>query len=385
MKYKKQVVMFSAVILIISLVLVAMITYINAYGGKKLPIKNGVLDITDWYDHDNTILSLSGDWEFYWSQLVTCQNIVNGAKPDLIHNEPVVWNRYQINGKNLPGFGYGTYRLRVTGVHQGEQIALWVPTFSTAYRLYINDTLTASSGTVSAIQEKAKPQYCPKQVVFTPKRDTFDIIIQVSNYTYSRGGMWYTLYLGTPQKITNIYESIFCRDLFFLGSFFVMAFIYCSIFLFRRQEKSSLYFAILCVIAACRTSLHGSYFINTAFPSLPFSAIIRMDYTIMYWFPVMLALLLRELFPEEIKRKVCLFFVFYAALMTFFTILTPVSIFTNIVYAAEIAIVLIAFYLFVRMCLAIWHDRVHAPLILVGSLIVFIVLSYPSGCPVILP
>ncbi|HEX2939139.1 MAG TPA: 7TM diverse intracellular signaling domain-containing protein, partial [Ruminiclostridium sp.] len=376
MKYRKKMALFFVVVAIIVLLANVLLLYIHNSGGKKFPITNGSVDISGWNSQNDGVLSLGGDWEFYWNRLITYQDLKSGVKPDLIQNVPRVWNRYQINGKNLPGFGFGTYRLRVTGAQKGKPLTLWVPTFSTAYRLYINEHLLASNGTVSADGINHQPEYHPNQPIFIPENSNFDIIIQVSNYTYALGGMWYTLYLGSPRKMVNIDEGILCRDLFLLGSFFVMAFIYSAIFFFRRQEKGSLYFAFLCGIAACRTLLHGSYFINTIFPSIPFSAIIRLDYMAMYWFTSMLALLLRELFREEFGKKALKIFLYYTIIMTAITLLTPVSFFTTLTPLAQIAMFLITAYILIKMILAIWHDRQHAALTLIGC----IVLSLCSVC-----
>ena len=378
MKHKKQVISFCIIVLIIGVISLCMFAFANKGSEDKIPLINGVLDLKDWHDQDHKVIPLTGSWEFYWNRFVTFADLQNGTEPDLFHNMPEVWNRYEVNGKSLPGFGYGTYRLKVTGAIKGKPLSLSIPTFSTAYRLYINEKLLASNGTVSKDKTGSKPEYKPKQVVFTPTDEDFDIIIQVSNFTYARGGMWYTLYLGTPEKIMSMKENILCRDLFFLGSFFVMAFAYISIFLLRRQEKGHLYFAILCVLSAIRMLLHGSYFINTIFPFIGFWGIIRLDYYVMYWFPVILGLLLREMFKEEISKKPLMIFIMYALFMTILTTLTPISFFTRFVYVAELGMFLIALYLFVKMLVAIWRRRTNSVIIFVGCVIILAAVTYDT-------
>lgn len=370
MKHQKQAASFFTIVFVMVLQIAMLNGYIQASSGTHLPITNGVLNIKSWDSEDRPVLSLSGDWEFYWNRLVTERDLLNGEKPDLVHKVPQTWNQYQIGGKRLPGFGCGTYRLRITGAQTGIPLTLWIPTFSTAYRLYVDETLIASNGTVSADQSGGKPEYHPSQVTFTPEKKSFDLIIQVSNYSYARGGMWYTLYLGTPERILTLARDVLCRDLFLLGSFFVMAFIYCSIFLLRRQEKGNIYFSALCIIAVCRTLLHGSYFINTLAPSINFSAIIRMDYCVIYWFPILLGLLLKELFPNEIGKKILVGYICYGCLITILTLLTPVSFFTNLIYFAELQIVVLSLYLFFRMSLAIWRSRKNSLIMMIGCLIV---------------
>lgn len=371
MKYRKQIFSFALILFFTGLFFLALIGYTGRHSSGGKLAANGTLDFSGQKQHfTDRIFSINGDWEFYWQRLVTERDVQAGARPDLIPTVPKVWNSYRIGGKTLPGYGFATYRLRVTGVEPGKPLALWIPTFSTAYRLYIDDRLLASNGVVSQNEQEGKPEYRPNIVSFTPSGSDFSVLVQVSNYTYSRGGMWGTLYLGQPDRMAAVEKVLFCRDMFLLGSFFVMAFIYSSVFYFRRKEKCDLFFAALCLAAAVRTILHGSYLIRFLFPFLGFSAMIRMDYLTLYWFPAMLTLLLRELFPEEIPKILVYVIGGYTAFMTVLTLATPVSFFTTLINPIEILILVLSGYLLPRMCLAVARNRLHAALTLTGCLVV---------------
>ncbi|OCN00051.1 hypothetical protein A7X67_11870 [Clostridium sp. W14A] len=371
MKHKKQVISFGLIALIIGISFTALLFYVHWETDRRLSVQGGRIDLSDWEQQpDRNLVSLTGEWEFYWKRLVTDKELREGVKPDLLVTAPKVWNRYRINGKGLGGTGFGTYRLHVTGIRKGEPLALWIPTFSTAYRIYIDGKLLAANGVVSAYEKDGKPEYRLNQVCFTPSGNSLDMIIQVSNYTYARGGMWGTLYLGTPKRIESSRDLLLFRDSFLLGSFFVMAFIYGSLFFFRRREKSHIFFSALCGMIAVRTLLHGSYLFKTFFPFLGFSAIIRADYMTLYWIPILLGLLFQKLFPDEIHQKALKIFTGYAVFMTALTLLTPVSFFTSLIYGIEIMIFIISGYLFIRMCAAVFRDRIHAALIMTGGLVV---------------
>ena len=370
-KYRKQILSFVLIAFFMGLFFLALIVYTGLHSSGGNPAVKGTLDFSGQEQRfPDRILALNGDWEFYWHHLVTERDVKAGAKPDLTPIVPKVWNSYRIGGKTLPGCGFGTYRLKVTGAQPGKPLSLWIPTFSTAYRLYVDDRLLAANGVVSQNAQEGKPEYRPNIVSFTPSGSDFSILIQVSNYTYSRGGMWGTLYLGQPDRMAAVEKALFCRDMFLLGSFFVMAFIYSSVFYFRRQEKCDLFFAALCLAAAVRTILHGSYLLRFLFPFVGFSAMIRMDYLTLYWFPAMLAFLLRELFPEEIPKILLYIIGGYTVFMTALTLVSPVSFFTTLIYPIEILILVLSGFLFLRMCLAVARSRLHASLTLTGCLVV---------------
>lgn len=371
----KKIILYLFVIIIIGFVLFSMISYGSDSGGKTLPIENGIIDISDWYENNEDILMLNGKWAFYWNKLVTYQDIQNAEEPDLYPTVPKVWNKYLIDGKSLPGFGYGTYKLHVTGAKKGSTLSFWIPTFSTAYRFYINNDLIASSGTVSTNKENGKPQYAPKQVTYTATADNFDILIQVSNYTYSRGGMWYSVYLGTPEQILHTKESVLSRDLFFLGCFVVMCFIYGSIYMLRKKEKSNLYFALLCITAICRTAVHGYYFINILFPDLPFGAIIRIDYLAMIWYPVLIALMIKEMYLDIIRQKLLCFCVIYNVIISLIVLTTPVSFFTGLIYIIEFMVMVFSLYMLVEYIIAIINKQKVSLTLFAGGFFIF-----AAGC-----
>lgn len=207
-------------------------------------------------------MSLSGQWDFYWDRLLTYQEIINGSPaPDVKADTPGVWNDYKLQGGNLPGFGYATYRLKVINAQKGITLSLRIPTFSIAYELYIDDRLISSNGKVGTSRAQYSPEYRPEVVAFTPAETSFDFIIHVANFTYARGGMWYALDMGTPEQIRNLDRTIVDKDLFLFGALSVMALYYLSIFLLRREDKSSLYFVFMCLVFASRTVIYGDYLI----------------------------------------------------------------------------------------------------------------------------
>lgn len=193
---------------------------------NRLHPTDGVLNLKDWDPKQDGVLSLSGQWDFYWERFLTCQDIeADSIAPDIVAKVPGVWNSYKINGKGLPGFGYGTYVLKVINAPRQSPLALRIPTFSTAYELYINEELVSGNGRVGTGREEYEPGYLPRVVEFTPEEESFYLIFHVSNFTYARGGMWYAIPMGTPEQIQRADQGIADRDLFLFGALSSDAFI----------------------------------------------------------------------------------------------------------------------------------------------------------------
>ncbi|MDB5288443.1 MAG: ATP-binding region ATPase domain protein [Mucilaginibacter sp.] len=67
--------------------------------------KNGIIDLRKQSFIDE--IELSGQWNFYWQQLIDPQKATT-TKAELI-NFPSLWNNHITNGKKLPAFGYASY------------------------------------------------------------------------------------------------------------------------------------------------------------------------------------------------------------------------------------------------------------------------------------
>jgi len=341
------------IFIILSIIFTILITIVIIFFTSKINYKNLLVDgkanVSEWQNNESKLVSLKGNWEFYWNNFVTEADIQNGAQPDLLVKAPDVWNNYEIDGKKLPGFGYASYKISITGIEVGREISFYIPTMSTAYEMYIDDNLVSSCGEVSKTEAGSKPEYRPKQVNYTPTADHFDIIVHVSNYSYARGGMWYCLYMGTASNISNIRELIVCRDMFILGSFFVMIFLFLSIYLSRKKERASLFLALISFTAVCRTLVYGGFLINYLFPHISFDVIVKMDYMTLYWFPIIMQLVLYEIFQDHIKFSMIKVFIYIDVALSIFTIVAPISVLTNITKLAELMMVVISLSIYSQL------------------------------------
>lgn len=373
MKWLKKKSLFKILLLIIifatTLFLFAGVLKLTNNKVEEPSSRQGTLDLSDWNPTQNGLINLNGEWEFYWQKLLTYDNFHDSnPKLDLIAEIPKVWNSYKLNGKSLPGYGYATYRLKIKNVQEGQALAIRMPTVSTAYNLYINDSLMASNGKVSLDKQYYMPAYQPAMIEFIPPSRDFDIILQVANFSYARGGVWYPIFLGSGVNMVKYDKTIGYKDLFLIGAFLIMALYYLCIFFMRKEDRSSLYFVLLCLIAIGRTAIYGDYIINRILPGNGYHIIVAIDYVTLVWFPVVLVLLIGELFREQTLRKVQKLFAIYAALMSLFFIFSPIHIYTSFTYPIEAVALAIAVYGVICAARAFPKAKVDSAIIMAGSL-----------------
>jgi hypothetical protein len=80
--------------------------------GAPLKVEKGVLDLRHIRQGDAFTVKMNGEWEFYFNTfLYATPDFSNDTLSSSCYGKvPGYWSTYEINGKRLPRFGYGTYR-----------------------------------------------------------------------------------------------------------------------------------------------------------------------------------------------------------------------------------------------------------------------------------
>ena len=117
--------------------------------------QKGVLDLTNWdFERDGPV-NLTGEYEFYWSQLLNPQDFNqnrSSLKADFIV-VPRSWNDFVYQGKALPGEGYATYRLTILLNQSHAALAVKLLEMGTSYNLFVNGQKLSSAGVVGKTED----------------------------------------------------------------------------------------------------------------------------------------------------------------------------------------------------------------------------------------
>ncbi len=305
--------------------------YVMDDTGHKVTAVKGYLDLSRYDLERHGRLCLDGEWQFYHSRFVepvSYAGLQTSDKPDAYITPPTVWNEYEADGRPIPGFGYGTYRMVVTGITPNTPLAIKILPQSTAFDLYVDDVLLAQNGKVSRDKEGgAEVAYHPDSVRFIPRSVEFVITVHISNYVYARGGMWDAPTLGTREQIVDLDSFILYRDLFLLGCYSIMFFMFLVVYINRMQSRSRLYFAVLCVITAARILIYGAHLITQFTEN--FRLITFLEYGTRLWFPVLMMLMFNEELSGRISKRVLSWFVLMISAVTAAVAVLPINVFTS--------------------------------------------------------
>ena len=187
---------------------------------------------------EEKLLRLDGKWELYLEKTPeqVFQLADKNIPSDYMAVVPSVWNaEVEDYGGDSPNT-FGCYRLVLTDLEPGTKYALLTQEApGTSSAVYINRTLIAQTGDPFLMLEPdfdEKPnaynpshsKSCPLFCEFSTDKDgKIEIVILVSNYYYRKGGVWESVFFGTPERITRLntvlllFNSIVMGCLFFMG------------------------------------------------------------------------------------------------------------------------------------------------------------------------
>lgn len=322
-------------------------------GGEAAPkAQNGVIDLSSWDFQQDGNVRLDGKWDFYWKRLLTYHDFQqNKAGQPVQVDVPDVWNGIVADGAKLPGEGYATYRLHVKQARQGGLLGLRIYPLATSYTLWVNDKKIASNGIVASSPAMSVSEFRPVTAFFQPPGRDFDIIIQISNFHYARGGLWYSIYFGNDKNILKLQNELNGKEIFLIGALFIIGLFSICIYVLRRESKISLYFFILCFLLIIVEDVLGQLFIVSIFPNIDFDIVNWIWYLSIAWAPFFLVMFVNEIFPTRFAKSAFWSFLSITVLLSLAYVLLPVSLtskdviignllpVTEILYTISIAVI----------------------------------------------
>lgn len=316
-------------ILIIFALLLAFQTFVHLTDKDFPHAQNGALDLSHWDFSNEGRVTLSGEWEFVWNEFLSSKEFNSDTNLKSVDvRVPQIWNRYEIDGENLPSFGYATYHLKVKVPDTETPYSIRISSISTAYQCYLNDTLIAESGKIATSKDHSFPFYKPATAVFTPPSNEFDLTIQVSNHDFAWGGMWYDIDFGTEENIRQ-YESYWkYRDGFVIGILTIMAIYFFFFYLRMRYDYRAFSFMLMCLILIVRTSLYGDFLITQLFPGISFHLMVWLSFLTLIWFPIVLFRMVESDVKNPKYNLLGRFFLIYGGIMSALTALFEPSFYT---------------------------------------------------------
>ena len=240
--------------------------------------KNGILNLKNWDWTKNSIVEIDGEWNFYPNLF---KEDLNAHTPSVVENVPHFWET-DSNMKFSP-YGFGTYKLKITGLKSKSIYGLEMPDEATAYTVFINNEKVASNGTVSKERRTYVPQWHPLTSVFqADENGDVEFIVEISNFDYHRGGFWKSIKIGTVNDILSDANKDKARDMFLFATIFIVGFFNLALFFMYKKDKTTLWFALFCFSMSIRIILTGQRLILDMTSIFGWNILVREDFLLGY-------------------------------------------------------------------------------------------------------
>lgn len=350
----------------------------SSANAQNFTAKNGQIDLTGWKISSDVSLKLKGEWGFFWEELLQTSK----PAPDFV-TVPGVWTAKSKSGKTYPSFGYATYTLKVLLPKDASNLSLHIKQPMTAVKVFANGKELGEIGKVG----KTKKSYTPAAKTRNfplPDSSELDIVIQVSNFDYTRSGLYNAVQIGKNQALSSSVLNSAVFDGILFGFAFALGIYHLILFLFRRKETSLFAFSLFVFTVALRMLATNSLIGSEVF-GFSWHANIRIEYFTFAVMIVPILFYLRVLYKDEVNKTVLLICTAECAVYALITLFTPAAFFTSLLLYHQIVSLIEAVYLIAIIVLLIKRKRNGYAFILAGffALIVSSVLDLLSGMMII--
>ena len=334
-------------------------------------IINGMVDLSAWNFKENGSVDLDGQWEFYWNRLLAPADFAGGDHIEnrAFYSVPGLWGGFQLSPSPYSGDGFATYRLRIETDPRPKNLALRVGLIQTSYNIWINGQLVGSGGIVGKAPNVAQPQAKVKIYRLARTAGSIELIVQVTNYFQSRGGIRNHILLGSEDRIIEQHNRMIAFDLTVFGCLLFMGLYLILLYTFRREDKSPLYFGIVCLLMAVSSVIHG--LADGAFYTFGIFNPNYATHTKLAYFCVTLGLpflmlFLYELFPRQWLKRTLRFFMYGLFLLHGLMLFLPIRVFCDYMIILEAACLLALVYMGYVCLRAVIHKNESALFLAAG-------------------
>jgi signal transduction histidine kinase len=301
------------------------------HAGTTDPVaKMGVFDLREVKDPDHFIVSLNGDWEFYWKKMLHPHDF-NGVNiiPDYYGKVPSYWSDYPHDLVKTENTGYATYRLTVI-LPPGfkNSLAIDLPVFDSSYDIYINNKYLGGNGITGKSEEESEPEYKRNFFRIIPESETLTIIIIVSNFDHRRGGFWLPVKFGTFAEVQKRVANSWAGDWAVISLLLGFSLFFFFFYLINPKEKIMGFFSMATFGLAIRP-LFTSHFLILNIFEIKWEWIIRIEYLGLFIILIGWVWVVNYLYPSKPFRLFAWILTILFVLAALFILFLPVKIFSN--------------------------------------------------------
>ena len=338
--------------------------------------ENGSLNLEGWNPTQHGKVRLDGRWNFFWKKFIPPEFDLLEKKTEVLKVPvPGLWSKFS----NLSPSGFGTYVLELKGLKSKRKpVGLYLDGLTTSFKMYFVDknqsTLLASVGVVGETKSTTIPQFKALPAKFNPSSDRGYLVIHLSSFHYKSGGLFYSLWLDSYEKVQKTNRLHYLRDFFVFGVLLIMAFYHLGLYLQRKEDTGSLYFGLFSLFLFLR--LAGVSYSLTVFFDRPSLLIFELERKIefisVFMAPAFFYGFAKSILPNFLNTFGLKVGVIVGGLLSFVGIITPVSFYSSpeIIRSYQVLTGIYIFYVTTKCIKAAYSNTGYSRIFLGGLLLI---------------
>lgn len=376
---KSSRIFIAVFVLLLPLLVIPNVSFADAMTPQA---KEGILVLQNYNEE---IIKLSGQWEFYWKQLLEPGDFEGNEHVRSYVTVPHIWKDEVINESKLESYGYATYRLKVSFPNEvvGKQLAISLPMIASNYRVWVNGELIGKAGTVGTTAKTSIPKNSSNVISFIPDVNEVEFVIQVSNFVQRKSGIWLNPELGPREEMINKRQNHYIIQGILFGCLLLSSIYHFVTYVNRKKERKSLFFSLTSLGLTIRILFIEGSLSSTLFPYLSWDIAAKLEYLGAFLALTFFNYYLHYFLEFNKFTKYLRFVLAVHIVLTFIVFLTPVIVFSKIVpfYMLFIIVVFLNLIIlsvravFLKTKMALWN---FLAILLLFSAIVNDILYYES-------
>lgn len=286
----------------------------------------------------DTVVELTGDWDFYWGELIVSKEhpnkVVSGEVPEFWKNYP----------QKYAAQGYGTYITTIKLDKHHPLLAFQLGDIHNSYKFFINGKLVRKVGKVGAKKEETVAKWVPQVIIIEDTSSVLELVIQVANFRHRNGGIQHPIILANTGYLLAEKESVMFADLFLGGASLVIGLFFFGMYFFWKKDKSAMFFGLFCFSFSIRVFIVGSRSLLTLLPWLPWNIAIRFEYLALFFTALFFVYFIYHSFKAQAPKLFVKVVTYFYLLIIAIVIFLPGTIFTYTIFPNNILLLIIGVY-----------------------------------------
>lgn len=371
----RKIILYIAAAIMVGLV--TCYAVISASNSTEIQSDKGTLDLSQVQVSERPI-KLQGEWEFYWHELLSPNDIhdriASDGNPNRWINLPNSWLGYRLDGQQLSGTGFATFRVMIQLSEQDrhERLALKMPSIFHAYKLWVNGEPLAEVGVVGQDKSSMTPRLATKFVYFHPENNTVELVIQVSNFHHKRGGITKFIELGGSDVLTVRTHLKIAGEIFITASLMVIGLYHLLLFILRRKDRAPLFFGLFALLLGIRSLLVGELLLAQLWPNFPWEIQFKIEYLTLCSSGYIITRYYISIFANYVSRWFRLGSRIVTGLLCLIVVAAPAIIYTHLLSVIGVVVVLHMLYLMVGLVQSAVQRKEGALIFLLASMVTLV-------------